>query len=95
MNTKEFVIVRTYSAGVHAGYLVSREGKEVTLSECVRVWSWLGANTLHEISLHGVAEGSYISKPIPRILLLEAIEVIPSSENVRENLIQRAEKWGE
>ena len=27
----DYVIIRTYSAGVHAGYLASRDGKEVKL----------------------------------------------------------------
>jgi len=27
---RKYVVVRTYSAGVHAGELVSRDGKEVT-----------------------------------------------------------------
>ena len=32
------VIVRTYSAGVHFGYLVAREGKEVRLTRSRRIW---------------------------------------------------------
>ncbi len=39
------VLVRTYSAGVHFGILVKRDGKEVTLANCRRIWSWNGANT--------------------------------------------------
>ena len=48
------VLVRTYSAGVHVGTLVSREGRDVVLADARRIWSWRGANTLHEISLRGV-----------------------------------------
>lgn len=71
-----FVIVRTYSAGVHVGELVSRKGKEVSLANARRVWSWKGANTLHEMSLRGVGPGSRISEPVASIVLTEAIEVI-------------------
>ena len=39
----ECVMVRTYSAGVHFGYLKKREGKEVTLINSRRVWYWSGA----------------------------------------------------
>ena len=37
-NGADFVIVRTYSAGVHYGRLVSRNGKEVVLSGARRIW---------------------------------------------------------
>ena len=69
------VIVRTYSAGVHFGYLVKREGKEVTLERSRRLWSWKGANTLSEIATTGVSIGSRIAAPVG-IVLTEAIEII-------------------
>jgi len=36
-----YVVVRTYSAGVHVGVLQAASGKEVRLSEARRIWSWL------------------------------------------------------
>ena len=86
MEIGTFVIVRTYSAGVHCGTLANRDGKEVTLTDARRIWSWTGANTLHEISLNGVGKGSRISESVPTMLLTEAIEVIPASEAARANL---------
>lgn len=74
------VLVRTYSAGVHFGTLASRDGREVVLRDARRIWSWVGANTLSEISLRGVGDGSKISDPVPEIVLTEAIEVIPLAE---------------
>ena len=74
---KSVVLVRTYSAGVHFGQLVSRKGREVTLANARRIWSWSGANTLHEIVLRGCAVGSKISESVASITLLDAIEVIP------------------
>ena len=71
-----FVLVRTYSAGVHFGRIVKRNGKEVTLRDARRVWSWKGANTLNELVANGAAAGSKISGPTAKILLTEAIEVI-------------------
>jgi hypothetical protein len=72
------VIVRTYSAGVHYGHLAeqSADGKRVVLAGARRIWSWKGANTLHEISLRGVGSGSRVSERVERITLTEAIEVI-------------------
>lgn len=74
--TAKQVIVRTYSAGVHYGTLVSRDGKEVALADARRIWSWRGANTLHEIALRGVGAGSRVSERVAAIVLTEAVEVI-------------------
>jgi hypothetical protein len=81
-----FVLVRTKSAGVHAGTLKESHGTAATLADARRLWSWVGAFTLHEAALHGVGEASRISQPVPLILLTEAIEVIPCTKKAAENL---------
>lgn len=87
-----FVVVRTYSAGVHVGLLASRDGREVTLTGARRIWSWKGANTLHEMSLRGIdAARSRVSEPVESITLTEAIEVIPCTAVARECL--EGAKW--
>ena len=86
---KQFVIVRTYSAGVHCGVLVERDGKEAHLSDARRIWRWRGANTLHELSQRGASvEWTRISEPVPSIVLTEAIEIIRCSAVAQENLTQ-------
>ena len=70
------VIVRTYSAGVHFGYLARREGKEVDLVRSRRIWRWGGAWTLSEIATSGLdARKSKVAAPVS-ITLTEAIEII-------------------
>lgn len=86
----KFVIVRTYSAGVHMGTLSGISGTEAVLTDARRLWSWEGANTLNEVSQNGVAKGSRISEPVPLIRLTEAIEVIPCSDKAKECLTQSA-----
>jgi hypothetical protein len=86
-----YVVIRTYSAGVHVGELESRDGKEAVLTNARRIWSWKGANTLHEISLHGVGAGSRVSDPVARITLTEVIEVIEASDEGRASLM--AAEW--
>lgn len=77
MSTSKYVIVRTYSAGVHCGVLVAREGREVTLTEARRIWRWAGAYTLSEIATGSLdTEKSKISAPVGEIVLTEAIEII-------------------
>lgn len=91
-NGHKAVIVRTYSAGVHFGYLLQRDGKEVTLGQSRRIWSWRGANTLNEIAQRGVGPGSKISEPATEIVLTEAIEVITCSPEAIKNV--EAGRWG-
>lgn len=90
----EFVLVRTFSAGVHCGTLVESGGTAVVLTDARRVWRWLGANTLHELSLRG-AEKDYtrISEVVGRILLTQAIEVIPCTPKAKKNLTES--RWGQ
>jgi hypothetical protein len=77
------VIVRTYSAGVHIGTLVKREGTEVTLSNARRLWKWEGAFTLSAVATQGVKRAnSRISVEVPEILLTQAIEIIPIASGV-------------
>lgn len=84
---RPLVVVRTYSAGVHIGELVSRKGIEVTLANARRLWRWRGAYTLNEVALHGVAqEYTRISEPVPSIELTQAIEVIPVAPAAVESL---------
>lgn len=85
------VLVRTYSAGVHFGYLVSREGKEVALERSRRIWRWYGANTLSEIATAGLdIIKSRVGAPV-NIVLTEAIEVIDCTPEAVENL--ESAKW--
>ncbi|MCG3177478.1 MAG: hypothetical protein MOGMAGMI_02452 [Candidatus Omnitrophica bacterium] len=83
---EQYVVVRTYSAGVHVGVLEYRDGKEVCLSKARRIWSWRERNTLHEIANHGVGAGSRVSEPVESIDLTEAIEVITCSDEGRAAL---------
>lgn len=88
-----FVLVRTYSAGVHVGTLTSKSGRDVTLADARRVWRWKGANSLSELSQKG-AEETYtrISELVPVIALTEAVEIIPCSEAGKANLSKS--RWG-
>lgn len=75
----EYVCIRTYSAGVHCGYLKERNGKEVELVNARRIWKWAGAFTLSELALNGVEKPDEckFSCAVPVIYLTEAIEIIP------------------
>lgn len=76
----KYVLVRTYSAGVHYGELVERNGREVTLANTRRIWSWQGANSLSEIATNGCAKNSRISVSVPSNVLPEMIEMIEMTD---------------
>ncbi len=81
----EYYIIRTYSAGVFAGYLKSESGKEVELINARRIWYWSGAASLSQLSVHGTNDPGNCKFPceVPYIKLTEAIELIPCSEKSR------------
>ena len=87
----KYVVVRTYSAGVHVGELAERRGQEVDLTGARRIWYWKGANTLNEIANRGVGDGSKVSEAVTAITLTQAIEVIVCTEAAAVNL--RAAPW--
>ena len=85
---KDYVIVRTYSAGVHAGELVKKEGKEVVLKNARRLWYWAGAATLSQLAMEGVKAPSKCKFPceVTEIILTEAIEVIPCTQKAIDSI---------
>lgn len=91
---KQYVIVRTYSAGVFAGELESRDDKEVVLVHARRLWYWSGAATLSELSVRGVSRPKECKFPVAvaRIILTEAIEIIDCSPEARAS-IEEVPEW--
>ena len=75
---RPYVIVRTYSAGVFAGSLKSREGKEVALTDARRLWYWAGAASLSQLAVSGTSQPGKCKFPVavPSVTLTEAIEIL-------------------
>ena len=80
-----YVIVRTYSAGVFAGYLKSRDGKEVEMIKARRLWYWDGSASLSQLAVDGVCKPENCKFPceLESIILTEAIEIITCTEKAR------------
>ncbi len=79
---KDYCIVRTYSAGVHAGEIIERNGKEVKMKNARRLWYWSGAASLSQLAVDGVSNPSSCKFPceVPVKTLTEAIEIIPCTQ---------------
>lgn len=77
----KYVIVRCYSAGVHAGELVSQNGDQVVLKNSRRLWSWVanGGVALSGLAVTGLKSGK-IDTVLPELALTGAIETIPCSK---------------
>jgi len=87
----EYVIIRTFSAGVWAGFLKEKVKNEVYLTEARRLYYWSNIEgiSLSGISLNGLKkETSKICAPVP-IVWLEAIEIIPCSKLAQQSIINQ------
>ena len=83
-----YVIVRTFSAGVFAGYLEKREGKEVILLKARRLWYWKGAASLSQLAMEGVACPDECKFPceVDRVILTESIEILDITKKAKESI---------
>jgi len=90
----EYVIVRTYSAGVFAGFLAKRNGKEVTVKQARRLWYWKGAASLSQLATDGTSCPSECKFPcaVESIDLTEAIEILSCTE-IAKNSIKEVKTW--
>src|SRR3990167_7744339 len=84
----EYQIVRTYSSGVFAGYIESRNGKEVKIKKARRLWYWDGASSLSQLAMEGVKKPENCKFPceVDSILLLEAIEILDCTEKAKQSI---------
>jgi len=78
LNKKDYVIVRTHSAGVFAGYLEKRDGKEATILQARRLWYWSGAASLSQLAVDGVSKPKDCKFPceVEKIELTEVVEIL-------------------
>lgn len=90
----EYCMVRTFSAGVFAGYIESRNGKEAILRNARRIWQWAGAASLSQLATEGTNNPNNCKFPIPvdKVILTEVIEIIPITEKAQKS-IQGVPVW--
>lgn len=53
----DYVIVRCRNAGIHAGYLESRDSDILTLKNSRRLWRWWSKFTLSGLAMSGILKG--------------------------------------
>ena len=86
---KEYAIVRTYSAGVFAGYIQKEQGQEITLSDARRIWYWEGAASLSQLSIDGTSKPDKCKFPksVIEVRLKQVIEILPCTEKSKESIL--------
>ena len=84
----KYVIVRTYSAGVFAGYLEKKDGQNVILKNARRLWYWSGASTLSQLAMEGVKNPDDCKFPreVDTIELDQVIEVIDATREAKDSI---------
>lgn len=90
----KYCIVRTYSAGVFAGYVESRNGKEVVIRKVRRIWYWDGANSLSQLAKDGTSkpENCKFAVEIDKIEVTEVIEIIECTNKAQKS-IEGVSEW--
>jgi len=83
-----YAIVRGDRSGVFAGILAKKEGREVTLNKCRRLWYWDGAASISQLAKDGTTKPNdcKFTVSVDEILIIDTIEIIPCTENAQSNI---------
>lgn len=84
----EYVIARTKSAGVFAGFMKSRNGQECELLDARRLWYWSGAASLSQLAMEGVKHPGKCKFPckVKSITLTEVIEILETTKDAKKSI---------
>jgi len=84
----KYVIIRTYSAGVFAGYLKEQKGKEGILVKARRIWYWDGAASLSQLAMEGTSKPQNCKFPVEveQVVLTEIIEILDCTEKAQKSI---------
>ncbi len=91
----QYVIIRSYSAGVHAGTLLSKVGDEVMLENSLRLWQWESAEkavALSGVAQTGLKSGEKVDLLNPTHCINDVCEVIPCSDKATKSIRQYEQK---
>jgi len=88
MDGMKYCIVRTYSAGVFAGFVESRDGQEVVIRQARRLWYWKGAASLSQLAMSGVSVPNECKFPevVDRITVTQAVEIIECTASAKASI---------
>lgn len=93
-NNPTYYIIRGDRSGVFFGHIKARNGREVTITDCRRLWFWSGAASLSQLAVDGTKnpDNCKFTVTVPELTILDAIELIPCSEKAATS-IQGVAEW--
>jgi hypothetical protein len=99
MDKFTYCILRTYSAGVYAGYVdLSDVGKVMTVYNARWLWQWWSEFTLSALAVHGGKEGkekqNRYAMPVERIILTDVVAIFPCTAKAQK-YIEEKESYAE
>ncbi len=79
---KQKYIIRGDRSGVFYGEISKRDGREITLKNCRRLWYWNGAASLSQLATEGVKfpGNCNFTVTVEELTVLDAIEIIPCTD---------------
>jgi hypothetical protein len=83
-----YSIIRTYTAGVWFGKVLSKKDNEIILGEARRLYYWKTSNkgiSLSEVAIHGLHSDSKVCEAVAKIWL-QPIEIIPCTDDAIKNI---------
>ena len=88
------VIIRADRAGVFFGTLKEKNGSEVTLTDCRRLWYWDGAASISQLAVDGTTKpyDCKFTVTVPEIVILGVIEIIPCTDKAIKS-IEGVKEW--
>ncbi len=88
------VIIRADRAGVFYGTLKEKDGSEVTLTACRRLWYWDGAASISQLAKEGTTkpDDCKFTVWVDEITILGVIEIIPCTEQAIKS-IEGVKEW--
>ena len=91
---EKYYIIRGEKSGVFFGHIAKRDGREVTITDCRRLWYWSGAASLSQMANDGVKKplNCKFTVTVPEITVLDAIELIQCSSGASE-CIKGVPEW--
>lgn len=88
------VIVRGDMSGVFFGILAEKDGREVKLEKCRRLWYWDGAASISQLAVDGTSNPveCKFTVTVDEIEILDAIEIIPCTKKAIKS-IEGVKEW--
>lgn len=88
------VIVRGDRSGVFFGTLAEKDGTEVKLNNCRRLWYWDGAASISQLAVDGTARPTNckFTVTVDEIIITDAIEIIACTEKAADK-IEKVAEW--